>query len=155
SRYSGLHIAVVGDFCLDRYLDIDPGLAEVSIETGREVHNVVRVRAMPGGAGTVLNNLVALGIGALTPVGVAGDDGEGYELSRALGQLPGVRCASFVRSAARRTFTYCKPMLLMGNDPAVELNRLDTKNWTPMPAELESQIAIVARTAAEAADAVV
>src|SRR5262245_20587998 len=84
-QYSRLHIAVIGDFCLDRYLDIDPRLREVSIETGREVHNVVQVRAMPGGAGTVLNNLVALGIGALTPVGIAGDDGEGYELTRALG----------------------------------------------------------------------
>jgi len=33
-RYAGLTIAVVGDFCLDRYLEIDPARAEVSIETG-------------------------------------------------------------------------------------------------------------------------
>ncbi len=56
-RYGTLRIAVVGDFCLDRYYEIDPALAEVSIETGRTVHNVVNLRAQPGGAGTVVNNL--------------------------------------------------------------------------------------------------
>ena len=32
-RYAGLRLAVVGDFCLDRYFDIDPARAEISIET--------------------------------------------------------------------------------------------------------------------------
>ena len=45
-----LRIAVVGDFCLDRYLEIDPARTEVSIETGLSVHNVVRVRSQPGAA---------------------------------------------------------------------------------------------------------
>ena len=78
--YRRLSIAVLGDFCLDRYLEIDPALAETSLETGLSVFNVVRVRAQPGGAGTVLNNLAALGIGRIIPVGFAGDDGEGFEL---------------------------------------------------------------------------
>ena len=43
-----------------------------------------RVRAQPGGAGTILNNLVALGVGRIVPVGFCGDDGEGYELRREL-----------------------------------------------------------------------
>jgi rfaE bifunctional protein kinase chain/domain len=154
-RYPRLHVAVVGDYCLDRYLDIDPRLAEISIETGREVHNVVRVRSLPGGAGTVLNNLVALGIGAVSPVGVAGDDGEGYELVRALGNMPGVRSDSFLRSEQRRTFTYCKPMLHAANGPPIELNRLDSKNWTPMPVELERRLLDVATRVVESADAVV
>ena len=42
---------MVGDFCLDRYLEIDPALAETSLETGLPVHNVVRVRSQPGGGG--------------------------------------------------------------------------------------------------------
>jgi rfaE bifunctional protein kinase chain/domain len=153
--YARLHIAVIGDFCLDRYLDIDPRLAEVSIETGREVYNVIQVRAQPGGAGTVLNNLVALGVGTVTPIGVAGDDGEGYELARALGKMPGVRAESFLRCEQRRTFTYCKPMLRVEGGPAVELNRLDSKNWTPMPADLEVQLLGHVKTVAETADAVV
>src|SRR5213083_3660527 len=83
-RYRDLSIAVLGDFCLDRYLEIDPAKREVSLETGLPVHNVVNVRAQPGGAGTILNNLSALGIGAIYPIGFAGDDGEGFELRRAL-----------------------------------------------------------------------
>src|SRR5882762_9903278 len=83
-----LRIAIVGDFCLDRYLEIDPARTEVSIETGLPVHNVVNVRSQPGGAGTILNNLAALGISAIFPVGFAGDDGEGYELCRALAARP-------------------------------------------------------------------
>ena len=51
SRYSQLRVAVVGDFCLDRYLEIDPARAETSIETGLPVLNVTRIRSQPGAAG--------------------------------------------------------------------------------------------------------
>ena len=40
-HYAKLRIAVVGDFCLDRYLEIDPSKQETSLETGLPVHNVV------------------------------------------------------------------------------------------------------------------
>ncbi len=83
AKYRRLRLALVGDFCLDRYLEIDPQKSETSIETGLAVHNVVHVRAQPGGAGTILNNLLALGIGQIHVIGFCGDDGEGYELRRA------------------------------------------------------------------------
>ncbi|HWW00867.1 MAG TPA: PfkB family carbohydrate kinase [Candidatus Acidoferrum sp.] len=137
SRYGSLHVAVLGDFCLDRYLEIDPAREERSIETGLPVHNVLNVRAQPGGAGTILNNLAALGIGAIYPIGFAGYDGEGFELWHALEWLPGVQLTHFVRTKQRRTFTYCKPLLCGSNQPPVELNRLDSKNWTPTPALLQ------------------
>src|SRR6266705_901546 len=89
SRYASLRLAIVGDFCLDRYLEIDPARQEMSIETGLPVHNVVNVRSQPGAAGTILNNLVALGISEIYPVGFAGEDGEGFELARSLARLPG------------------------------------------------------------------
>ena len=88
-RYSRLKIAVVGDYFLDRYLHIDPAKAETSIETGLPVYNVVEVRSQPGAAGTIVNNLVALGIGQIHAVGFCGDDGEGYELRQALSQCVG------------------------------------------------------------------
>ncbi len=132
-RYEQLRIAVFGDFCLDRYLDIDPARKEISIETGLPVHNVVNVRAQPGAAGTILNNLCALGIGAIYPVGFAGDDGEGFELCRALEQGPGVVLSHFVKTKERRTFTYCKPLLVSPGQAPQELNRLDSKNWSPTP----------------------
>jgi rfaE bifunctional protein kinase chain/domain len=139
-RYSGLSIALLGDFCLDRYLEIDPARQETSLETGLNVHNVVRVRAQPGAAGTVLSNLVALGVGTIIPLGFAGDDGEGFELCRALRARPGVSCESFLQTPLRRTFTYCKPLLFEAGQPPRELNRLDSKNWTPTPAEVEDQL---------------
>jgi rfaE bifunctional protein kinase chain/domain len=141
SRFSDLRVAVVGDFCLDRYLEIDPQLAETSIETGLLVHNVVRVRAQPGAAGTIVNNLVALGIGQIIPVGVVGEDGEGYELRRALSGLRGIALDHLIQTSQRRTFTYCKPLIVEADKPPRELNRLDSKNWAPTPPWLQDAIA--------------
>ena len=107
-----LRIGILGDFCLDRYLEIDPALAETSLETGLPVHNVVSVRAQAGGAGTILNNLAALGVGRIFPIGFCGDDGEGYELRRALAALPAVHLEGLLQTKDRRTFTYCKPLII-------------------------------------------
>ena len=155
SKYAALRVAVVGDFCLDRYLEIDPAKAEVSIETGLPVHNVVNVRAQPGGAGTILNNLAALGVGTIYPIGFAGEDGEGLELWHALEQRPGVRLTHFVRTAERCTFTYCKPLVMTPHKPPEELNRLDFKNWTPTPAPLRQLLTSRIVSAARSVDAMV
>ncbi|WP_435020919.1 bifunctional heptose 7-phosphate kinase/heptose 1-phosphate adenyltransferase [Tundrisphaera sp. TA3] len=140
-RYAGLRVAVVGDFFLDRYLEIDPARGEVSIETGLPVHNVVNVRSQPGAAGTILNNLVALGVGTIHAVGFSGDDGEGFELRRALAARPGVVLDDFLTAPDRRTPVYCKPLVLEPNQPPRELNRFDSKNWTPTPAALQDDLA--------------
>ncbi|MBN2506624.1 MAG: carbohydrate kinase [Verrucomicrobia bacterium] len=139
-KYPRLRIAVVGDFCLDRYLDIDPARTETSLETGLPVHNVVHVRSQPGAAGTILNNLAALGVGELCPVGFAGDDGEGFELVRALKAQRGVNMEHFFQTPERRTFTYCKPLVLRPGKPPEELNRLDSKNWTPTPPAVRARL---------------
>lgn len=150
SQYPKLRVAIVGDFCLDRYLEIDPARQETSIETGLPVHNVVRVRSQPGAAGTILNNLVALGVGAIFPVGCCGEDGEGFELQHALQQQAGVRLDQFVVTPQRRTFTYCKPLVIRTGQAPEELNRLDSKNWSPTPPAVEDRlIAGVRRLAAE------
>jgi len=154
-RYSQLRIAVFGDFCLDRYLEIDPERKETSIETGLPVHNVVNVRAQPGAAGTILNNLCALGIGALYPVGFAGDDGEGFELCRALEQCPGVVLSHFVKTTERRTFTYCKPLLVSPEKPPHELNRLDSKNWSPTPPAVQKLLSDRINELAASLDAII
>src|SRR5436190_4422197 len=83
-----LTIGVLGDLFLDRYLDIDAALTEPSVETGLDAYQVVRVRSYPGALGTVINNLADLGVGKILPVAFYGDDGEGYELQQALGQMP-------------------------------------------------------------------
>lgn len=139
-RYASLRLALVGDFCLDRYLEIDPARAETSIETGLPVHNVVRVRSQPGAAGTILNNLCALRVGTILPVGFYGADGEGFELRHAMAALPGVDLEHFRQTPLRRTFTYCKPLLMHPGKPPQELSRLDSKNWEPTPAVVEGRI---------------
>ncbi|MGP0065072.1 MAG: bifunctional heptose 7-phosphate kinase/heptose 1-phosphate adenyltransferase [Isosphaeraceae bacterium] len=140
-RYPTLRIAVVGDFFLDRYLHIDPARDETSIETGLTVYNVVEVRGQPGAAGTILNNLVALGIREVHAVGFCGDDGEGYELRRALAARPGVNLSDFLTAPSRRTPVYCKPMVIEPGQPPRELNRLDSKNWSPTPDDLQRDLA--------------
>ena len=135
--FPNLHLGVLGDFCLDRYFDIDPQRGEISIETGLPVFNVAGVRSLPGGAGTVLNNLVALGIGKLSPIGFCGEDGEGFELRRALAHLKGVELSGFLTTDQRRTFTYGKPLVVRPGQPPQELNRLDFKNWTATPGDVE------------------
>src|SRR5919206_3757221 len=84
----GRTVGVLGDLFLDRYLDIDAGLNEPSVETGLTAYQVVRVRSYPGAAGTVINNLAALGVGRIYPIAYIGDDGEGHELRQALRALP-------------------------------------------------------------------
>src|SRR5436309_9264571 len=84
TRLPSVRVGVLGDLFLDRYLDLDGTLTEPSLETGLAAYQVVRVRPSPGAAGTLINNLVALGVGCVYPIAVIGDDGEGYELRRAL-----------------------------------------------------------------------
>ncbi len=154
-RYAKLRIAVVGDFCLDRYLDIDPARSETSIETGLPVHNVVGVRSQPGAAGTILANLIALGAGTVLPVGFCGEDGEGYELLRALKHAENVKLDGFVRTPERRTFSYTKPLVHEPGIPPRELSRLDLKNWSPTPPKVEEQLLDALHKAADEADAII
>jgi rfaE bifunctional protein kinase chain/domain len=150
STIPGRTIGVLGDLFLDRYLDIDPVLNEPSIETGLTAYQVVRVRSYPGAAGTVINNLAALGVGRIYPIAVIGDDGEGYELRQALKALPAVDCSGIISDVGRRTPTYTKPML--GKE---ELNRLDIKNRTPTPAALQERIIGLLEEASPQLDALI
>jgi rfaE bifunctional protein kinase chain/domain len=131
-------LLVVGDFFLDKYLIIDQGLSEVSLETGLKAHQVVAVRASPGAAGTVTNNLCAMGIG-VTAVGVAGDDGEGFEMLRGLDKM-GVDVEGLVIRSDRFTPTYTKPVLQDPGGLTRELSRLDIKNRAPMPRDAEDAV---------------
>jgi rfaE bifunctional protein kinase chain/domain len=140
SRIPHLTVAVLGDLFLDRYFDLDATLTEASLETGLDAYQVTRVRAQPGAAGTVLNNLAALGVKQAPTVALIGDDGEGYELRQALDRLGIVDSRHVVSWPGRRTPTYVKPMLHAPGQPACELNRLDIKNRTPTPAEAEDRL---------------
>jgi rfaE bifunctional protein kinase chain/domain len=135
-RLPSLTIGVLGDLFLDRYFDLDAALTEPSIETGLDAYQVVDVRCYPGAAGTIVNNLVALGVGRVVPVAVIGDDGEGHELRRALDRMPAVDPSAVLSAHGRRTPTYTKPMLCTAGHPPRELNRIDIKNHAETPPEV-------------------
>jgi bifunctional ADP-heptose synthase (sugar kinase/adenylyltransferase) len=88
-------------------------------------------------------------------VSFAGDDGEGFELKRALESQPRVAMDCFFQSPLRRTFTYTKPLRLVHGKPPVELSRLDFKNWSQTPDALEQQLLDAVQTAAGRADAII
>src|SRR3954465_808962 len=111
-RLPGLRIGILGDLFLDRYLEIDGALTEPSLETGLDAYQVVRVRPSPGAAGTVINNLVALGVGRVVPISVIGAHGAGREPGPALGVLGRVELDGILERSDRRTPTYTKPMLM-------------------------------------------
>ena len=142
-------IAVVGDFCLDKYLYVYPELEEVSVETGIAAFQVRAKRLFPGVGGTIASNLRALGAETYC-FGVVGEDGEGFDLVNALKKI-GADVNGIIVSDAIMTGAYVKPMspALPSNDgklqsPSegewIEGNRIDLRNPTPVPMELIRQL---------------
>ena len=152
-NFPHVHVLVVGDFFLDKYLVIDRRLSEVSLETGLEAYQVVDIRCSPGAAGTVTSNLRALGV-KVTALGVIGDDGQGYELKRGLIER-GVDIEPLIQRPDLFTPTYTKPMMREVEGREHEINRLDIKNRSPLPAEVEEEIIARLRTLVPKVDAVV
>lgn len=138
-RLPALKIGLIGDLFLDRYLDIDRALDEVSIETGLTAYQVAHVRNNPGALGTVLNNLSALGVGKLVPVSVIGDDGHGYDLLKAVESL-GITTERIVRHPGRMTPTYTKPMRDDEDGVRRELNRLDVRSREMLDEPTQAQL---------------
>jgi len=132
ARFPALRALVVGDVCLDRWCAYDPVLAEPSRETGLNRVAVTSTDTTAGAAGTVANNLKALGAGRVAVMGTIGDDGHGYELRRALTRV-GIE-TGYLLDSGGPTFTYTK--LLNSQSGEEDLGRLD---FLP-PARLTPQV---------------
>ena len=137
-------VAVFGDFCLDRYVYIDASRDEPSLETGLTAWQITHERCQPGAAGTITNNLRALGANVLC-VGILGQDGAGYELKKALERV-GASTEYMVETEERCTCCYLKPMRCE-NGRETELNRHDYKNFTPTPRSVEDALLAQLRAA--------
>jgi rfaE bifunctional protein kinase chain/domain len=131
-----LRLLVIGDYFLDLYLDIDRTLAETSIETGLEAHQVAARRPSPGAAGNVAGNARSLGA-QVVALGPLGDDGDGYDLRRTL-QAQGIETGALLTDAALVTPTYIKPLLREADGRVHELSRLDIKNRQPLPTHVQA-----------------
>ena len=76
-RTQDARIIVFGDYCLDKYLYIDPKRDEPSVETSLTADQVHRKQMYAGVGGTITNNLRALGA-QVRCIGAIGCDGEGF-----------------------------------------------------------------------------
>jgi hypothetical protein len=64
--------------------------------------------------------------------------------------MAGVQLDDFLMVPDRRTFTYCKPLVLTPGKPPLELSRLDSKNWSAIPEWVQARLVdSVARLSAE------
>jgi bifunctional ADP-heptose synthase (sugar kinase/adenylyltransferase) len=139
AAFPRLRLAVIGDFFLDKYFDIEPTLGEPSVETGKTAHQVMAIRHSPGVAGTVVGNLAALGAGTLHAIGLTGDDGDAFELRRDLAAL-GCHTEHLHRVPGRMTCTYLKPQ--DRNDPSLtgQHSRYDVKNRAAPPPGAQREV---------------
>ena len=146
-----LRVLVAGDVCLDRWCTYDPSLAEPSRETGILRIGVVSTEVTPGAAGTVANNLAALGA-HVSVLGMIGEDGFGYELSHAL-EARGIATDLLVPAPGVPTFTYTK--LLNRRTGEEDLPRVDFVYTQPLPAALDAELARRFESAAPRFDIVI
>ncbi|MDR3717368.1 MAG: PfkB family carbohydrate kinase [Bryobacteraceae bacterium] len=141
----GLSALVVGDVCLDRWCRYEPSFNEPSRETGIPRVAVVEVERTPGAAGTIAANLVALGTGRVSVIGVAGSDGHAHELRQALDER-GIDASGLVTDPRGLTFTYTK---LINRQSGIEdLPRIDYVNSGDLAPAVEREV--VARFEASA-----
>jgi bifunctional ADP-heptose synthase (sugar kinase/adenylyltransferase)/phosphoglycolate phosphatase-like HAD superfamily hydrolase len=117
-------IAVLGDFCLDAYWHIDESKSEISVETGKVTHPVRLQKYSLGGAGNVVNNLVAMGIKDVRAFGVIGSDPFGEEIMNLM-KIAGIKTNNLlVQNEEWSTHVYSKPLIA-----DVEQNRIDFGNF--------------------------
>jgi len=130
------HVGVIGDFCLDVYWMLDLSRAERSVETGKTTQPVREQRYSLGGAGNVVANLAALGVGAVSVFGAVGDDPFGHRMLRLLEGCGANRDGMQISTdPAWQTLAYCKPYV--GDD---ELPRIDMGNFNILPDGLADAI---------------
>jgi rfaE bifunctional protein kinase chain/domain len=137
AAFRSLRVLVVGDVCLDRWCTYDPALADPSRETGIPRVGVVATEVTPGAAGTIANNLAALGAGRIDVLGMIGDDGFGYELRREL-EARGISADLLVEAPDVPTFTYTK--LINSVTGEEDLPRIDFVYTRPLPETVEREI---------------
>jgi rfaE bifunctional protein kinase chain/domain len=147
-----LSALVVGDVCLDRWCRYEPQFAEPSRETGIPRVAVVEVERTPGAAGTVASNLVALGVGRVAVLGVAGGDGHAHELRLAL-EARGIDATGLITDPHGLTFTYTK---LINRETGIEdLPRVDYLNPGDLAPAIEQEVVARFEQAAPLFDVVI
>ena len=152
-RANSRTVTVFGDYCLDKYLYIDPIRDETSVETGLTAYQAERKILYPGAGGTITNNLRSLGANVQC-VGLVGNDGEGYDLLKCL-ETTGADTGLMVRSDSISTNTYMKPMRRSADETYSEMNRIDIRSFQETTKELEDQLIVNLKRAIDKSHGVV
>jgi D-beta-D-heptose 7-phosphate kinase/D-beta-D-heptose 1-phosphate adenosyltransferase len=140
SHIGSIRCLVIGDLMLDEYLW---GKAErISPEAPVQVVDVVREELRLGGAGNVVNNLVALGA-QVTVCSVIGEDENGRALVENFNHRA-VSVDAVFRDPGRRTSR--KTRVVASNQQIV---RIDRESRDPLSAEIEAQVCNWVRTHAD------
>jgi D-beta-D-heptose 7-phosphate kinase/D-beta-D-heptose 1-phosphate adenosyltransferase len=137
-RLSRASVLVVGDAMLDRYVYGE--VARVSPEAPVPILTVTREVAMPGGAGNVVRNLIALEAAAAF-VSVVGDDQAGSDLTGLIGGQQNVEPWLLVQGG--RTTTMKTRYIAQGQ----HLIRADREETITLPEKLAERLIRIAAKA--------
>jgi rfaE bifunctional protein kinase chain/domain len=121
----GTTVTVFGDFCVDAYWGLCEQTSELSVETGLPVRRVKTQRYSLGGAGCVLANLVAIGVGSVRAIGVRGTDLFGGMLHDLLA-ASGADTSGFVTDSKWETTVYAKPCFGAREDSRIDFGAFNT-----------------------------
>jgi len=137
-RLSHASVLVVGDVMLDRYVYGE--VTRISPEAPVPILTVTREVAMPGGAGNVVRNLIALEA-ATAFVSVVGDDQAGSDLTGLIGGQQGVEPWLLVQGG--RTTTLKTRYIAQGQ----HLIRADREETIALPEKLAERLIRIASDA--------
>ncbi len=103
-RLPNMSALVACDLCLDYRCTYDESLSGPQMDEGENRIAVTGSEFRPGLGGSVAADLAALGCGRVAVLGVAGQDGHGFELQNALRER-GISIENLIRTAEIPTWT--------------------------------------------------
>jgi rfaE bifunctional protein kinase chain/domain len=119
-------IAVFGDFCLDAYWLIDENANELSVETSQPIRQVAKQKYSLGGAGNVVANLIALGVGEVYAIGMLGNDLFGDLMRQKLEDLKVDVSSMLTCQNDWQTMVYCKPYIGEFEEERIDFGSFNT-----------------------------
>jgi len=150
-RLRSPRLCVVGDLMLDRYVfgDAERISPEAPIQILRAAHEESRL----GGAGSVVNNLLALQA-RVKVFGIVGTDPAGREVMRCL-RASGAETAGVLRLRDRPTTIKTRFVGRAQHRHPQQVLRVDREDTTPLPRRIEDRLLAKLRSALKSSDAVV
>ncbi len=137
---------VIGDLMIDHY--IVGNASRLSPEAPVPIVNVKSESTTLGGAGNVVQNLVALGA-SVTVAGIIGDDAYGMQLIQIL-ENEGVKTNTIIKDASRPTTI--KTRVLVGSHQLVRVDREVTDH---ISAQLEEELILKLSSIIDSADIII